>query len=214
MRPRQQEIYNVHEHVSRVPVLFSLGNVPFRELLCCNSFSESIPKLQHHHNLHLLYTPSFWHTCLCVSVCVKQQAAAYCSHPGQQAWGFTVLQAWIYVERGVLVTPTSQTNIKKTELFIQRNIIYTIYTEELPCISSFTTFCINGNTACACVCIYILILEDRRKLIWPSACYFCFYSFLLVQPVCRHNTFSSLSHTFFLLFTICYVYHSLSLVLI
>lgn len=37
------------------------------------------------------------------------------------------------------LTPTAE----KMELFIQKNIIYTIYTEDVLCISSFTTFCIN-----------------------------------------------------------------------
>lgn len=46
-----QDRENVCDHIPRVPVLFSLAiDVPARELLCCNSFSEAIPKLQHHPN--------------------------------------------------------------------------------------------------------------------------------------------------------------------
>lgn len=78
------------DHVSRVPVLCSLGDIPFRELLCCSSFSEAIPKRQHRPETAI---PPLY-TLLLTRLCVMQQPAGYCScsHPGQQVWGFTVFK--------------------------------------------------------------------------------------------------------------------------
>ncbi|KAL3992432.1 TBC1 domain family member 5 [Sarotherodon galilaeus] len=91
-----------------------------RELLRCSSFSEAVPKLRRH----------------------GPPLTACCSHCGQVC-AFTVQGAssahlcWHQMPRHV--TPT----LKMMELFIQREPIYTIYT--LVCISSFITFCINGD---------------------------------------------------------------------
>lgn len=70
--------------------------------------------------------------------------------------------------------------LKKMELFIQRTIIYTIYTKELLCISSFTTCFVSIERLHVHASVNTSLEENHPDLV---ICYFCFYSMFLVQPV-------------------------------
>lgn len=110
------------------PATFLSAYPIFRELLRCSSFSEAVPKLWRHGRLLLRRA-----VCELTACCFPLWTAAVCIYSAASHGHL----CWHQVSRHV--TPTLTT----MELFIQREPIYTIYT--LVCISSFITFCIDGD---------------------------------------------------------------------